>query len=788
MMIVFSSVNIPIMTLIITISIIMGLIPILMNMQLIPSHDGYRTDNFVINLRVTDLGYSFIAEFTVSMLFLMDIVVCHIMSPAHSTMQESLLIIMQVSSFLVPDLVSFFFAIPQGNASLIFFVFNERICIFYGTLLIYLSVHGGKIWNGVIARICFITVVFGGPIRYIGGFFPLPTGIIISIIGDACFFIAWFCLLFLAYKWYQNVKVITRINKLTDSDYVVTIYVLYFLVHSVTSIFILGSVVNTPYENTPMSVFMISNYLIALYFALLFIFQKQYTRQNIRTVKDELEFKRMFVNYISHEIRTPLNAVSSGLELLEEDLKRITNANDLLETVADSQKSCDAALCVVNDLLTFDKLEGGNLQLEKSEFDAWPVVQETVAFFRTQARKGRIELLINQVNGENDETCNNNRCFIISADKNKFVQVLRNMISNALKFTPKGGSVTIRVKTRNIMSTSASIRNTKNIGKQLNLVIDVIDTGVGLSMEQQGKLFKSIIQFNAGKLQKGGGSGLGLYICQGIMKLHNGVLSVYSNGIGCGSIFTMTMPCLSDKEVDVSIIGIRPSLSPSSPHPSLPSSPTVGSDPLLLLTNNISQYNNRSILRGPRTGIMNQIPYAGTRTGSIETAVTNTSVVRTFSASSEMSQAVNAVSAGSNSIRGSERSVMYRVLVVDDVQLSRKMASKILNRLHCECESAVDGKDAVEIVQNSLAQQKTFDLVITDYEMPNMDGPESVKQMRAVGYTGKVVGITGHADASYADIFISHGANRVLVKPVLRSDYASLLDMTTDLNWRVSVA
>lgn len=413
--------------------------------------------------------------------------------------------------------------------------------------------------------------------------------------------------------------------------------------------------------------------------------QERFLIEQEKNYKNEIEFKRMFVNYISHEIRTPLNAVTCGLELLQADVDLLPNNSNMVESVLDSQKSCEAALCVVNDFLTFDKLEASTLLLEKSEFDAWVTVKETVAFFRSQAKRLRIDLQVYLHADSSQIITGRMRQFVINADKHKFIQVLRNMISNALKFTTQDGKVKVRVK-------ALDFNNVKS-----KLIIEVVDTGAGLTTEQQNKLFKSVIQFDAGKLQKGGGSGLGLYVCQGIMKMHDGFLSVESEGVGLGSTFMLTMPCYVE---------------------------AVGSVRLSL----------RKVERN------------------------------------NVSKRVKAV----------------RALVVDDGDLTRKMVVNMMQRLDCQCQTAEDGTEAVEKVRAALASGEPFDLVLSDYEMPNLNGPQAIRQMRQMGYTGKVIGVTGHAEQVYLNEFFDNGANTVLVKPLSKKAYVTLLDLAIDREWHLS--
>ena len=92
----------------------------------------------------------------------------------------------------------------------------------------------------------------------------------------------------------------------------------------------------------------------------------------------------MFVRYISHEVRTPLNAVSMGLDLIRDELVAASAPAALLETVTDTKTSCDNAVVVLSDLLTFDKLENGTLKLELEEVDAVSVIKQTVQPFFVQ--------------------------------------------------------------------------------------------------------------------------------------------------------------------------------------------------------------------------------------------------------------------------------------------------------------------------------------------------------------------------------------------------------------------
>jgi signal transduction histidine kinase len=164
-----------------------------------------------------------------------------------------------------------------------------------------------------------------------------------------------------------------------------------------------------------------------------------------------LNAKKQYVRYISHELRTPLNAAFMGLTLLADDLKKRSSPRDVAryENVCDVQLSCSTALDTLNDLLAFEKLESGILELHKEELNAGEFISECVKMFKAHAKANRIALEYQGLGPMPavDGSCNGplplERYDTISLDKFKVAQVIRNLISNALKFTPAGGTVTV---------------------------------------------------------------------------------------------------------------------------------------------------------------------------------------------------------------------------------------------------------------------------------------------------------------------------------------------------------
>jgi CheY-like chemotaxis protein len=127
---------------------------------------------------------------------------------------------------------------------------------------------------------------------------------------------------------------------------------------------------------------------------------------------------------------------------------------------------------------------------------------------------------------------------LVNVDHFKMRQVLRNLISNAIKFTPNQGTITVQVKTFQNQQFSTKHHNVNNGFVR----IEIKDSGVGITPENQLKLFKEVIQFDAKKNQSGGGSGLGLWLSQRLVTLNHGVIGVYSEGLGKGSTFFIDLP------------------------------------------------------------------------------------------------------------------------------------------------------------------------------------------------------------------------------------------------------
>ena len=222
--------------------------------------------------------------------------------------------------------------------------------------------------------------------------------------------------------------------------------------------------------------------------------------------------KSEFLANMSHELRTPLNAIIGFSEVLSE--KMFGDVNDKqAEYLQDILESGRHLLSLINDILDLSKIEAGRMELEPAAFDLPSAIENALILVRERASRRGIRL------GSTIDT----RLGMISGDERKVKQVLLNILSNALKFTPEGGRIDIDAR---LHADRAEV--------------SVTDTGVGIAPGDQEAVFEEFRQVGATD-KKAEGTGLGLALSRRFIELHGGQISVQSE-IGHGSTFTFTLP------------------------------------------------------------------------------------------------------------------------------------------------------------------------------------------------------------------------------------------------------
>ncbi len=228
--------------------------------------------------------------------------------------------------------------------------------------------------------------------------------------------------------------------------------------------------------------------------------------------------KSRFLAHMSHEIRTPLTAMLGFTDLAKNPQHSVAEKAEFLEII---KRSGDHLLSVINDILDLSRVEDGNFQIEVTQFNFFDIVKDVIMLFQPAARiKGLT------INFEVDKNFPSTTNCTMHTDCRLFRQILINILGNAVKFTNQG-SITIKIEA---CTASSAFR------------ISVHDTGLGITSDEQKKLFQPFSQANASLNRKFGGTGLGLDLSRKIARLLEGDLILAQSTLGEGSTFHLTLP------------------------------------------------------------------------------------------------------------------------------------------------------------------------------------------------------------------------------------------------------
>ena len=396
----------------------------------------------------------------------------------------------------------------------------------------------------------------------------------------------------------------------------------------------------------------------------------------------------IFTNHIDDSIMTPEAAVkdikslptlTSSLMMGKGKTPTKEMAIEWFNTANDVLANTQSAVEVLTDLLNFDKIETDTLVLEITKVPIWLLIESTMAEFRLSAANKKIQFDVTfhpPSISEEDSSAPifNSRDIPIEmvsqqvvGDEVRLRQVFRNLASNAIKFTPENGSISIRAKwaasnnygrTANNKSVNFQLNNGEYIclNSSGNLELVVEDSGVGMSPEQLSQLCSAGVQFNANELQGGKGSGLGLYITKGIIEQHNGTIAASSPGLALGTKVLVTLPLYDT---------------------------TTKAD-----EDGLSRLAIEDLEYGGREKNESRIDKA---TSLLDNPIKKFPEVRKEA---------------------------LHVLVVDDVSSNRKLLGRLLSINGHSFDQAENGLIAVDLVRKALEKQVVYDSVLLDFEMP----------------------------------------------------------------------
>jgi len=249
--------------------------------------------------------------------------------------------------------------------------------------------------------------------------------------------------------------------------------------------------------------------------------------------------KSEFLANMGHEFRTPLNHVIGFTELVVD--RNFGELNEVQEEyLNDVLQSSRHLLSLINDILDFSKLDAGESDLEPVDVNIKMLFRNTLAMVKEKAMNRGVQVLVDTDRAPE----------YVRADDKKLMKILYNLLSNALKFTPNGGSINLAAK----MYNSYSVPGCEKPDKQNNIQypipnpkgnfieISVADTGIGIKPEDQARIFDAFEQVDGSASKTYQGSGLGLSLTKHLVELHGGKIWVESEGEGRGSTFHCIIP------------------------------------------------------------------------------------------------------------------------------------------------------------------------------------------------------------------------------------------------------
>ncbi len=497
--------------------------------------------------------------------------------------------------------------------------------------------------------------------------------------------------------------------------------------------------------------------------------------------------KSDFLSKMSHEIRTPMTGIIGMSELLDERLTNKTDRqyNDIILS------SGTALLSIINDILDYSKIEAGKMQLEEIAFDLEKVAYDALSIFKIKATQKNVELILTV-------TPSLPKHFV--GDPARIRQIMINFIGNALKFT-NNGQVHLAI------SQDSNYKNSVHIA--------VTDTGIGLSPEEKRNLFSPFTQASSETARKYGGTGLGLSISKQLAELMNGNIGVDSEK-GKGATFwvnlalapfesydTVTTPnafvannkitalVLHENKIvsqnitlHLSYMGflvkLQKPIFPLNTHSIdadlLLISEELFSESLLNLQNNQAGNSRKLIVLTKHLGL--EISKNNPKVVLLDTPISSTNLQHAI----ESVLAINLEKSPKSPAPALEPgdNVSLNILVAEDNPVNQMVVETFLKNMGHYCLVVDNGKKALKTYQQSRQSNATYNVILMDIEMPELDGISATKYIRQWERENDltpcpIFALTANVMKEQIDECLAAGMDDYLLKPLDRKKLVAML-------------
>ena len=523
--------------------------------------------------------------------------------------------------------------------------------------------------------------------------------------------------------------------------------------------------------------------IVLSYFVIKLILRKnkdleEITKKSIESEQEALkanETKSQFLANMSHEIRTPLNAIIGFSDILSES--NLDNSEKEKATII--SKSATALLNIINDILDISKIESGKFEISENEFNLNNLLEQLVQLYSVNTKQKDIRFLY---------TLDPNIPHFLISDETKIKQVLSNILSNAIKFTPQNASVSFKVNLKKIENNIATI------------TFLVKDEGIGIAIDDQKKVFNPFSQADGTISRKFGGTGLGLSISSSIIKMLGSEIKLISKeGVGSTFYFDLDLK-IQDIDVidhrklkyDFAICGVISDNENIRDHlistvkyfgriyqaeEDIENCKKVDlifcfGDPEFTekLTKRKKFFNCPVVFVGNKTKIQNRPELIALMDYYLDVPIYGSKIFNIMAQVKSIEESHTLI----DQVK-SKNKFTGKVLVAEDNTNNQLLIRIILEKFGLNVQIVENGKLALEKVKEEI-----FDLIFLDINMPVMDGIEAIKHIRLyedmINKHTPVVALTANSIKGDREKYLEKGMDNYLSKPINNDELLKILN------------